>query len=84
MKSVGFHKLSGDSTGYCAMTVNGPWRFCCRSKNGNVYEAEIIDYTIGDEYNDANSSSLKFKDQKIKESRLPGFLVSRPAGFRQT
>jgi proteic killer suppression protein len=47
LKSVGLHKLSGDSAGRWAMTVNGPWRICFQFKNGNAYDVEITDYHKG-------------------------------------
>jgi proteic killer suppression protein len=47
LKSVGLHKLTGGRTGQWAMTVNGPWRICFRFKNGNAYDAEIVDYHRG-------------------------------------
>ncbi|MFC1811510.1 type II toxin-antitoxin system RelE/ParE family toxin [Thermodesulfobacteriota bacterium] len=47
LKSVDLHKLSGDSAGQWAMTVNGPWRICFRFKDGDAYDVEITDYHKG-------------------------------------
>lgn len=44
LKSVGLHKLKGDSKGQWAMTVNGPWRLCFRFKDGDAWDVEIVDY----------------------------------------
>jgi len=47
LKSIGFHKLSGDRQGQWAMTVNGPWRISFEFRNGDAFEVEIIDYHRG-------------------------------------
>ena len=43
LKSVGLHKRRGDRRGQWAMTVNGPWRICCRFADGDAYDVEIVD-----------------------------------------
>lgn len=47
LKSVGLHKLKGDSKGQWAMTVNGPWRICFEFRGGDAYNVEIVDYHRG-------------------------------------
>ena len=44
LKSVGLPKLTGDRKGQWAMTINGPWRICFRSRDGDAYDVEITDY----------------------------------------
>lgn len=44
LKSVGLHKLKGDLRGMRAMTINGPWRLCCRFEDGDAYDVTIVDY----------------------------------------
>ena len=40
----GLHKLSGDRSGFWAISVNGPWRIVFRFSAGDAFEVEIVDY----------------------------------------
>jgi toxin HigB-1 len=44
LRSVGLHKLSGDRSGFWAISVNGPWRIVFRFSAADAFEAEIVDY----------------------------------------
>jgi len=44
LRSVGLHKLSGDRSGFWAISVNGPWRIVFRFIAGDAFEVEIVDY----------------------------------------
>ena len=37
-------KLSGNRKGQWSIRVNDQWRICFKFKNGNVFDAEIVDY----------------------------------------
>ena len=37
-------KLVGDRTGQYSIRINNQWRICFRWKEGNAYNAEIVDY----------------------------------------
>ena len=37
-------KLKGDRKGQHSIRINKQWRICFWWKNGNAYEAEIVDY----------------------------------------
>ncbi len=43
LKSIGLHKLAGARKTQWAMTINGPWRICFRSEDGDAWEVEIVD-----------------------------------------
>ena len=44
LRSVGLHKLSGNRSGFWAVTINGPWRLVFRFEAGDAEEVEIVDY----------------------------------------
>jgi proteic killer suppression protein len=37
-------KLSGDRKGQYSIRINDQWRVCFKWKQGNAYDAEIVDY----------------------------------------
>jgi proteic killer suppression protein len=37
-------KLAGDRTGHYSIRINDQWRVCFEWRDGDVYNAEIIDY----------------------------------------
>ena len=43
LKSVGLHKLKGDSAGQWAMTVNARRRICFIFRDGDAHDVEIVD-----------------------------------------
>ncbi len=47
LRSLGLHKLKGNTAGQWAMIVNGLWRICFRFMDGNAYAVEITDYHKG-------------------------------------
>lgn len=38
------HELKGDRAGQHSISINKQWRICFRWKDGNAYDAEIVDY----------------------------------------
>ena len=42
--TVGLHKLTGNRSGFWAVTINGPWRLVFRFEAGDAHEVEIVDY----------------------------------------
>ena len=47
LSSIGLHKLKGDRRGKWAMTVNERWRICFEFRQGDAYDAELVDYHRG-------------------------------------
>jgi len=37
-------KLSGDREGQHSIRINDRWRVCCKWRDGDAYQVEIVDY----------------------------------------